>query len=561
MFFKVGREEAGEACFWHGLVVLCAIVCSSIYFSASSYFSMDDALFHMARIEGIAEGMRAGIFPVWINGFILNGYGTPEGIMYPDTLLYIPALLRLAGMPVSAAYNGYWIMITGMAFLSSYYAFAAWSESYRKGALAAVLYNSSFYWSWCNGICVGACAAMAIFPLTLFGIWSVLCGRQDRWYLTVPGTCIIAQSHVLSVIFLLVAAGVMIAMHRRRLAEAGRRRALMLALGFGIVLNLWRLLPMVDFYRRILFTINDTEHYFDGVTNTLGYVTFSWQEMFLNHGMWGWPLLGMAVFCLLHGLGKWRQGRCFYGTICLCLLITLGMMRCFPWGFLESLPVLGSILPKFQFSMRFTIWGLVPLAYYLAGYIVDFLGKGQRGRWLTAAACIFLSLYALYLNFTMQVYMRDMVFDMRSEYVLIETPPREGVHSYEDYLYADISFEGLSSRQQGRDGVLTDAEVLDFSKESSRIRLAYRAESDTEARLPLFFYPGYAGVLEDGREVSVGQTDEHVLTVILPAGEHTVTVWFRGMLPYRVAGWVSLAGMAVFGGMVYVERRRRQFPA
>lgn len=424
-----------------------------------------------------------------------------------------------------------------------------------------MLYNSSFYWSWWSGICVGACTAMAVFPLTLFGIWSVLCGRQDRWYLAVPGICIIAQSHVLSVIFLLVAAGAMIAMYRKRLAEAGRWRALWLVLGFGVALNLWRLLPMVDYYRRILFTINDTEHYIDGVTNTLGYVTFSGQEMLLNHGIWGMPLLGLAVFCLLYRSGRWRQEKGFYGTFCLCLLITMGMMRWFPWGFFESLPVLGSILPKFQFSMRFTILGLVPLVYYLAGYVVDFLGNGQRGRWLTAAACIFLSLYALYLNFTMQVYMRDVIFAMSSEYTRIEAPPREGIRSYEDYLYADISFERLGNRQQGRDGVLTDAEVLDFSKESSRIRLAYRAESDTEARLPLFFYPGYAGVLEDGREVSVGQTDEHVLTVILPAGEHTVTVWFRGMLPYRVAGWVSLAGMAVFGGMVYVERRRRQFLA
>ncbi len=48
-----------------------------------------DLSFHLMRIEGIAEGLRQGSFPVKMQPLWVNDYGYPVSVMYGDTLLYI----------------------------------------------------------------------------------------------------------------------------------------------------------------------------------------------------------------------------------------------------------------------------------------------------------------------------------------------------------------------------------------------------------------------------------------------------------------------------------------
>ena len=71
------------------------------------------------------------------------------------------------------------------------------------------------------------------------------------------------------------------------------------------------------------------------------------------------------------------------------------------------------------------------------------------------------------------------------------------------------------------------------------------------AELPAFFYHGYAGVLETGESVALGQTEEHIMTARLPAGSHVLTVWYQGTGAYSMANWLSLIGLAVFFWLLY----------
>ena len=187
---------------------------------------------------------------------------------------------------------------------------------------------------------------MAFFPLTVFGLWSVLRGRWQYWYLGVAGVCIICQSHLISLLLLLPVAACLLVVHGRGLSQPVRRRAFFKLLLFGLLLNLWRLVPLLDFYPRMQFHISDTQHYFYGNLASLHYMTFSFGELLYNGFMWGWPLVLLTIFgvCCRYGI---RECPGWYGTLLLCSLITLGMWQGFPWQLLESLPVLGGFLPKF----------------------------------------------------------------------------------------------------------------------------------------------------------------------------------------------------------------------
>ena len=64
-----------------------------------------DWRFHLSRIEGIAQGLRDGQFPVRIYSQAKDGYGYAPSLFYGELFLYFPAVLRLLGMSVQGAYR------------------------------------------------------------------------------------------------------------------------------------------------------------------------------------------------------------------------------------------------------------------------------------------------------------------------------------------------------------------------------------------------------------------------------------------------------------------------
>ena len=57
-----------------------------------------DISFHLMRIEGLAEGLKMGQFPVKIQPAWYEGFGYGCSVFYGDLFLYIPACLRLLGV-------------------------------------------------------------------------------------------------------------------------------------------------------------------------------------------------------------------------------------------------------------------------------------------------------------------------------------------------------------------------------------------------------------------------------------------------------------------------------
>ena len=59
-----------------------------------------DLIFHLNRIEGIAQALRLGQVPVRIHSSTFVGYGYAASEFYPELFLYFPAVLRNLGVSV-----------------------------------------------------------------------------------------------------------------------------------------------------------------------------------------------------------------------------------------------------------------------------------------------------------------------------------------------------------------------------------------------------------------------------------------------------------------------------
>ena len=175
------------ACLW----VLCAVAvltCAPAMTNSGALQGADWS-FHLSRIEGIAQGLREGQFPVRVYSIAKDGYGYAPSLFYGELLLYFPAVLRLLGMSVQGAYHTYLLTLqlltAGIAFFSLRQIFR-----HNKTALVgSVLYMLSTYHLykiyWLSA--VGEYTAMAFLPLIPAALYELYGGTSAYPQAAAPG--------------------------------------------------------------------------------------------------------------------------------------------------------------------------------------------------------------------------------------------------------------------------------------------------------------------------------------------------------------------------------------
>ena len=250
------REKIRE----HYAVVLglsCTFMVSALGVFTNSIIEGHDIWFHLARIEGIKDGLMSGALPVKIQPNWLNGYGFAVSTMYGDILLYIPAVLRALGMPMQFAYKFYLLFISLLTVLISYFAFFRIGKDKYIGILASAIYSMSIYRIgsiWVRSG-VGEFSAMAFFPLVVLGVWELLIDENADdnvkygWIWLAAGYTGMIQTHVLSCEVVTVFVAVVCLIRIRQVFRKRTFIAFCKAVGTVIIVNLWFLVPFLDYFR------------------------------------------------------------------------------------------------------------------------------------------------------------------------------------------------------------------------------------------------------------------------------------------------------------------------
>nr|MCR4588487.1 hypothetical protein [Lachnospiraceae bacterium] len=247
-----------------GVLVITAL--ASIPLCKNYTISGGDLIFHLMRIEGVKDGLLSGQFPVRIAPKWLCGYGYASSVFYGEILLYFPALLRLAGFSVQAAYKMLLFAINlGTAFIS-YDCFTKIAKDKWTGLIAALLYTLSpdRLFSQYVYAALGRAGAMMFLPFIALGFYQLYTRETedaDYWkggvFLTLGFSGLI-QTHSLSgmitVIFsvLLCALLALRTFRKKTLAVIGG------AAGITLLLNAWFIVPFLDFVRRGDFIMEHT---------------------------------------------------------------------------------------------------------------------------------------------------------------------------------------------------------------------------------------------------------------------------------------------------------------
>lgn len=553
-----------------------------------------DLDFHLARINGIYEGLRTGQFPVRINPVQLHGYGYITGAMYPQLFLYIPALLKFLNISTTL---GLKLLILGAnlstAFLA-YYAVRRLTRNHRIALMAAAMYTLSPYrlTDFYSRGALGEGLALVFLPLVLWGTYEILWGRREKWWILALGMTGVLSSHILSLEFdaVLISLETVLWLFSKKKDQIGKR---ILAMGKAslstIALNLYFIGPFLRFAQEnpMCFKIKnrpdlckvDLIRVFEPLSHWSDFYTPWGTQGSMSVTLGSVTLAGIVLFiaCLLKNGEKGQQaGLMELGKRCLILgsLFLVAALWVTPWEKLMQIEWLESMIQAVQFPWR--LLGLSSLFFS----IVTAIAVAEWERVLTKSIPLW-AFMLCGLLFECGSYYADMSYsaetisfieaeaeDLGDDLYLIENSAYVG---YFDTRFSHITcdvdahFKWIIDRWNGLERECEEPENVvwsNYARDGLHISADVLVEDSVgesvEASFPLHHYPGYR-VLIDGEKTD-SYSHYTYLTCEITPGEHHIEISYTGLPFFRLCDVITLcsaASPALWQGIQYFKRKRK----
>lgn len=566
---------------WAAFIAL--TVFTSVPFMSIFMTRGDDLMFHLVRIEAIKESLLAGQFPNRVSTFWNKGYGYASAVFYGEIFLYVPALLRIIGFSVQGAYKFYAVLVNFATAAVAYYSFRKVFRNEQAALVGCTVYTLTPYRlvNLYMRAAVGEYTATLFFPLIFCGLMQIYLEDHENKnykYSYIPlvlGMTGIVQCHVISCVIVAGFMGLFCLVFIRKTLCPARLMQLIKAAAWIIFLNLWFLLPFVD-YMHMGYTYNYDVSSALGRTNSQG-AFFSqmftlFQEGFArcyttiegisNINERNYALGGFVVVAVLYLFYRLYQGKAEsrvakIGDYSLAFSV-IAIFMCtvwFPWDYFQEMNGLfRMIVTNIQFPWRFVGISCFFLTV-TAVCLVCLLQSGKDKR-----------LYHMVLVLV------GALFIVSADYYMYSYTQNAQLHRYENEKKLDSkSVGGAEYMPENTPEDLTDntepvlgdgLELLgSYSVRGTRIvECRNTGEGDACIDLPLLPYRGYVcRDRETGEELEVQlQSVPGRVRVVVPEGyEGTFGVRYEEPWYWRVSEAVSLLAVAI-GVLCLVQINKRK---
>lgn len=528
-----------------------------------------DGRFHMLRIEGIAQELLNGQFPVRMQGLWMEGYGYPVSIYYGDILLYLPAILRIIGFSVSAAYKSYVFLVNLGTVVIAQLCFEHITGDRRASCIGASAYTFAMYRlvNMYVRTALGEYTAQMFLPVILLAVCNIYMQKPEKQdaekdsiknaLLLALGMTGLIQTHLISVamvgILLVILA---IVLYRTTFTK----RTLLTYLRAGIMtlgINMFFIVPFVDYYINVPVRVmhegeeelvKAIEHkgayigqYFMLYQNATGGAKYNVSDrMGLTPGIVLMLALIVAVYVCLKNSDRLLRILTAMSVLALFMASNL-----FPWNeIINHVPFMGWIY-HIQFPFRFLSLAQVLLALLLCRVLALYADRLQE--WLYPALAIAIMAVAFQqCTAMMQDRPYTMVYDAaqvdsfsvgNGEYIREDTDEE----LFDGEIYSN---DVISLGNYQKDG--THAE---FWCETG-------ASGDAWVELPILNYKGYHAKDRYGNGLETEDGNNNVLRILLPQ-DYTGLVTVDYAVPgyYRLADLGSL--LCILGLCIFLCRRRK----
>lgn len=533
-----------------------------------------DIYFHLMRIEGLAQGLRAGEFPVRIQPAWYDGYGYAVSVFYSDLFLYPAALLRLLGISLQDAYKVYVVLCNIATALISGYSFGKIFRKREIGVFGSCLYTLSPYRLvnlYTRGA-LGEYTGMIFWPLLIYSC--ILLLNEDRKKVQIQKGAVLMgismagmlQSHMLTAEIACMVLLLLVIVHCRRIFHKEVILAGCGAVAVALGLSAWFLIPFLDYMLFERFNINSIRNN-DIMIQRQG--TFLSQVFAIFDNAVGQSLdagagtagdftqgvglslmLSVIILMLLciRGYLKQEERRNRQITITaagLGVLMVVMSTLYFPWDRLCRISrIFRYIIVKIQFPWRFTgvAVGLLVVVWCA---VLNYTEREYDRRKKVITICLAVGILLLSVG--------HFVIDLnqRAERIQVRSVKEMDtfVASGEEYLPVDTVLDELKTQELYKDDCVEISDVV-YRGTSMTMHVKNTSTQQAGLDLPRLYYAGYQAleVMDEGQHFPIEVTDgtNHVIKLMIPKQtEGNITLSFREPWYWRLAEIITLLSAGI----------------
>ncbi len=503
-----------------------------------------DFPYHILRIEGIADGMRSGQFPVRMHSVFMDGFGYPNGIFYGDLFLYVPAVLRIIGFSINTSYKLYVFLVSLLTAYTTYYMGRRIFKNDTTALVVALSYVTASYRIVDVFVrsAVGEYTALAFYPIVAVAIWQLYTGKEsERNYNSISFTLAtgmlgLLYTHVLSTEMVCI---VLVAVAISQYKKTFTKNVLLTyakAVGIFIALGLAFIVPFLDYYMRVATEIKATNGSVKLIQSRGAYIAdlfavfrdfYGEGEDYVVYRMQitpGLVLMASLIVAAYLLVNKKATKEIKYITISSLVLLFVSS-NLFPWNKLAFTSKLGNILAQIQYPWRYISIALVFLAILL-GLAIEHLLEDE-----------FYSekIYIIVIGMALV----SMVFF---------------VGSAEDNAAGVTKYYDTAQLDRGAGAIGYGEYLIEGTDTSDLIAINLYKGDLTAIDIPKYNYPYYKAYDENGNELAISNGINNRICVSVESSYNgDVTVKFVEPVLWRIAEVISLLG--AIGLIVFYKRK------
>lgn len=527
-------------------------------------YNGDDLCYHLARLEGLKDGILDGQIPVNIlpDGLKNHGY---LNAMYPYLFLYVGAFLRICRVSLALSYKVLILLANLGAAVSAYVAVKSMVQSRRSVILAVVLYTLMPY-RFTNIFSrgdLGEILALVFWPLVIAGLYHVILGDRRKWYFLVIGFSGALQSHILSAAFVAVICVVTALVYVGRIIRDKRYVEIGKAAGLSMLLNMWYLVPFMIYYymEDICKDSLRWSSYFEQSIN-LSNLTQSLSLYNKQYFSLGLALLGCLGIGVVYLLCEHRNEKADLDGYLLYLLVMGCILAFMTTGYFPNRTLLDNslfenIATMIQFPWRF----LGPACACMM--FVGVIGLSRSDILKPFRNIIFALLIGLNLLVIVSV-------PTDNNHMPYDNPEAVASKGHESKLVANIGLfyphewrlDGASDERLTSSVVTSDMNnitIYDYQKKGTKAVISYSATTDRGyIELPMLSYLGYRAYDENGQKVEIRRGDAARIRLAVTGDgiEHHIHVRYGPVPAFVIANVIS--ALTIAGCIWYLYRYRRK---
>lgn len=529
-----------------------------------------DGTFHLLRIEGLAEGLRQGEFPVRMQTNWMEGYGYPVSIYYGDILLYIPALLRIIGFSVTQSYKVYLFLINLGTTIAAYICF----DKIVKNSKAALFGTAGYLFATYRltnvyvRLAVGEYSAMLFLPLVLLAVYNIYTGDEKALknymknaVLLAVGMTGLVQTHLISVATVSIILVIICVLMIKKTLRKNTLLVYAAAVGLTVAMNLFFLVPFLDYSQNVAVEVLDeSEEIAETIQGMGAYISQYFMLYQRAYGTSGSNIgdrmaltPGIALMAVLF-VGIYfsiKHNDKMIRFVTLMSVLTLWMAsNLFPWNFIiNHVPLMGWI-SKIQFPWRF-----LPIAQlFMSLLLCLLLVKIKEERREQAELAVFTLLV---------VTTAQMFSGVIQERTYAE---RYAAESLDSFSLVNGEYVRTGTRVKYFDGKVHSNNVQlvgDYTREGKYAAIECKtanSSDDAWVEFPILNYKNYAAYGEYGMPLTITDGDNNVVRVLLPEDySGIVAVSYEIPTLYRVGDIVSLLTVAALVFLLLLEKRCKKY--